>query len=100
MRHVETDKYWSVYAASRRLDDKTVGVKLGRGNDGRLTLEITERNIGRHVFLEETEKDTLHFKTIRELKKSGRRKDVGLNKQAGQDSIRRIVVWQLSVAAS
>ncbi len=63
---LRADKPWALAAAAYRLDDKLVGIKLGRTKDRRLSLEVTEKLSGQHTIYEEIEKVPLQFKLIRQ----------------------------------
>ncbi|HEV2295254.1 MAG TPA: hypothetical protein VGR35_15485 [Tepidisphaeraceae bacterium] len=62
----QADKRWALAAASYRLDEKLVGMKLGRSDGGRLTVEVTEKLSGQHTLYEEIEKTPLQFKMIKQ----------------------------------
>jgi len=66
--HFQTDKRWVKAAAAYRLDEKLIGAKLGRTDDGRLTVEVLETLSGYNSHFEEEDKGTLKFKLVRQWK--------------------------------
>lgn len=63
---LRADKPWALAAAAYQLTDKLVAMKLGRNQQGSLTVAVEERLSGQHTLYEETEKGTLRFTTIRQ----------------------------------
>lgn len=57
---------WSLMQARYRLDEKMVGLKLGRTQDNRLTLLVIEKGTGQRTFYEEVDTTSLQFKLVRQ----------------------------------
>lgn len=60
------DKRWSPLAAPVQLSGKLVAMKLGRTDEGRLSVQITDKRVGQHTLYHETAQDKLRFKAVRE----------------------------------
>ncbi len=63
---LRADKQWVTHAEMRQLDEKQIGCKLTRLENGCVSLEVVEKQPGHHVLYEEVTKDSLNFKMIRE----------------------------------
>lgn len=64
------DKPWTLNAVPYRIDDKRVSMKLGRTDDGRLTVKVIEKDSRQHSVYEEVEKGSLQFKRVRQWREA------------------------------
>ena len=69
--HFQADKAWRRAAAMYPQDRQSAPSKLGRTDDGRLTVEVFERIGRQRNYFEETEPGSLKFKLIRQWEDAG-----------------------------